>query len=138
MLRGLLQREPSTSQGTFGYLSLNGFKCRTSELPDRENKTQISCIQAGSYFCKWLRSPKFGWCYHVTKVPGRGNILFHAGNYVGDVALGYLSHSYGCILPCASVGKLGGQRAGLVSKPTVTKLASIMQGQDFILEVKNA
>jgi len=113
-------------------------QCRTTELPERNNAPQISRIPAGTYLCKWAKSPKFGWVYHVTGVPGRRNILIHAGNLAGDVALGYLSHSHGCILPCGRMGRLAGQSAGLLSKPTVVKLAEIMQGQDFLLEVRNA
>lgn len=138
MLRGLLLRGPSTDQGTFGQLFLHNFQCFTTELPDRNNASQISRIPAGEYLCKWRKSPKFGWCYHVTGVPDRGNILIHAGNYAGAVDRGYLSHSHGCILPCARLGKLARQSAGLVSRPAVRKLAEIMQGQDFLLEVRNA
>jgi len=134
----ILIRGESTDHGTPGALMSTGFECLTTELPWRDNTPQISCIPVGSYKCVWRKSPKFGWCYHVLDVPGRGNILIHPGNLAGDVALGYLSHSHGCILLCLRRGKIDGQMAGLVSVSAVNKLAKAFKKQTFTLEIKNA
>lgn len=133
-----LQRGGSTGQGTFGVITFAGQRLYTAELPARANAPQLSRIPAGIYLCDWAKSPKFGWCYHVRNVRGRSNILIHAGNYVGDVNLGFRAHSHGCILLCRGIGQLGGQAAGLVSGPAVRLFGRVLQGQPFLLEVRNA
>ena len=54
---------------------------KTLELPWLNNIRQESCISAGTYNCERLNHPKFGHCWWVKDVPGRSEILFHAGNY---------------------------------------------------------
>ena len=60
------------------------FKCRTLELPDRNNERNISCIPDGFYDVVPRQSPKYGNHLHVTGVEGRSLILFHWGNYAGS------------------------------------------------------
>ena len=60
------------------------FKCRTLELPDRNNERNISCIPEGFYDVVPRQSPKYGNHLHVTGVEGRSLILFHWGNYAGS------------------------------------------------------
>ncbi len=136
--RALILRGESTDEGTPGDFHADNFKCKTTELPWRDNAPQVSCVPAGEYLCVWAKSPKFGWCYHVTKVPGRGSILIHAGNLAGDAALGYHTHSHGCILPCLRRGKMDGQMAGLVSAGAVAGIARVFGKKPFLLEIKNA
>lgn len=134
-----LIRGPSTDQGTFGILFANGASvCRMLELPDRNNKQQISRIPEGLYRCSWIISPRFGACYQIERVPGRGNILIHPGNFAGDTELGFKTHSHGCILPCVRFGAIAGQRAGLISKPAVNAIVALFDKQPFMLEVKDA
>lgn len=99
----------------------------TMELPWKDNKSNISCIPAGTYTCKWHRSPKYGWCYQVMDVPKRSFILFHSGNLP--------KHTKGCILLGSRFGKLGKSPAVLSSKPAVRRFFESMKKQDFILEV---
>ena len=132
----LLLRNPSTDQGTFGTLVCGSFSTFISELPWRDNVKQQSCIPLGIYEVKWKRSPRFGLCYQVLAVPGRSNILLHAGNYVGDVSKGFRSDSYGCLLPSKKRGMLNGQTAGLLSKQAVASLASFFNTETFQLEIK--
>ena len=81
--------------GTFGAMTIDGRAfCVTLERPDLGNQPQVSCIPIGDYECRRKKSPKFGYTFEVMSVPGRGDILFHAGNYVKD--------SLGCILLGAS------------------------------------
>lgn len=62
----------------------------TLERPWKDNERGVSCIPAGLYECKRVKSPKFGDAFEVTEVPGRQEILFHKGNLEDD--------SHGCIL----------------------------------------
>jgi hypothetical protein len=62
----------------------------TLERPWADNQQNVSCIPAGRYRCRKLRSPKFGSTYEICDVPGRTHVLFHAGNTIEDTA--------GCIL----------------------------------------
>lgn len=87
---------------------------------------------------RWLKSPKFGWVYHVFEVPERSGILIHPGNLAGDISKGLKSHSHGCLLPCGYYGRIDGQTAGLLSGPTVRALADYLKHEPFILEVRNA
>lgn len=137
--RALLVRGPSSDQGTFGALFSEGRKiCGLLELPWHDNTQQLSCIPTGRYLCVWAKSPRFGWCYHVTGVPDRGHILIHPGNFAGDTTLGFKTHSHGCLLPCTYSGKLTGQKAGLASSPAARRMADHFNKQSFTLEARNA
>lgn len=133
-----LYRISSDSQGTFGLLKSEGFSVFISELPFKDNLPSISCIPAGIYAVGWHRSPKFGWCYKLFNVKGRNEILIHKGNYVGDSSKGFKTHSHGCLLPALRLGTLGGQKAGLLSKPATDKLYSYFNKEPFTLEIINA
>lgn len=137
-MHALLLRLESSDHGTFGLFMSEGFSCFISELPWRDNTPQLSCIPEGSYTCKWHRSPKFGWCYKVFNVPGRNEILIHKGNYAGAVDKGYKTNSHGCLLPATKLGRIAGQKAGLISAPATQNLYSHFDKQSFTLEIKNA
>lgn len=83
--------------GTFGVLVKDGVPlCVTLELPWKDNERNVSCIPEGSYeFCR-VNSPRFGNTFQIAAVPGRSNILFHAGNTIEDTS--------GCILLGTSYG----------------------------------
>jgi hypothetical protein len=133
-------RTSTSDQGTFSVLRSEDstFSCFLSELPERNNIPTFSCIPPSVYNVIWDKSPKFGWCYHVLDVHGRGNILIHSGNWVGDSTKGYKTNSYGCILPAKKLGILAGQKAGLLSLPTLRRLESFFERRSFILEIRNA
>ncbi|AZS49358.1 hypothetical protein DM558_00550 [Entomomonas moraniae] len=131
-----LKRFKSTSQGTFGVVILpNGKEFDSLELPDKDNKRQVSCIPKGTYQCKIVNSPRFGRVYGVLDVPNRANILIHAGNYGGDVEKGYRSDILGCILLGKNVGELKGQRVVLSSKKALAEFMEEMDRQPFTLEI---
>jgi hypothetical protein len=91
MLNLKLTRIESNNKGVYGILSINHkVICVTLERPWAGNTINISCIPVGSYLCRPINSGKFGATYEVTEVPGRTNILFHAGNSIEDTK--------GCIL----------------------------------------
>lgn len=83
------------------------FICYILERPYLDNQPNISCIKAGEYFVRPVKSPKFGQTYFIESVvPGevglyegkRTHILFHSGNLI--------SHSKGCLLTGKSTGTL--------------------------------
>lgn len=123
-------------QGTFGRLSAPGYSCFVAELPWHNNARDISCIPAGLYDCRLIASPRFGTVYHVADVPGRGNILIHSGNYAGDEARGFRTHSRGCLLPGLHLGRLGAQRAVLASRAALSEFMDAMDGASFTLEIQ--
>lgn len=133
-----LKRQASSDTGTPGVLIFpDGSQLHTLELPWRNNIRQKSCIPEGSYRCQITQSPRFGRIYTVTGVEGRGNILIHSGNYAGDVDKGYKSHVQGCILLGKYFGTMDGQRAILLSRPTVRAFMDHMKGEPFTLVVED-
>ena len=135
-MRARLTRFETGDQGTMGILEAPGFECRTMELPWRDNQPNISCIPPGKYQCQVRYSRRFQKeFYGIKHVPGRSWILFHAGNVAGDKAKGLASHSEGCILLGDRHGKLQGQDAVLLSRPTVRRFMEHMEKQPFGLEI---
>lgn len=139
-----LQRDEQTDMGTFGRLHAPALPepLHVAEPPPRANAVGRSCIPAGVYVCRWHRSPKYGWCYQVLDVRGRTRILIHAGNVAGDEALGFKTHTLGCLLPGAQRGWLTvrgrRQRAVLASRTAVRRLVAAMAEKDFTLEIRDA
>ena len=71
------------------------FSCKSLELPDLDNQTDISCIPKGEYVCTKRFSRDYGWHYLVKELDGehvkaRKWILIHFGNYYHNTR--------GCIL----------------------------------------
>ena len=143
----------SDTQGTFGnLLADNNFSCRTLELPDRGNVQNRSCIPEGIYVCRWSWSEKHGKnLYHLLKVPGRTVVELHAFNLAGDVSVGYVAESLGCI----GVGKGAATfpplvaPAGKLPQLGITNSASALAGLedafdsngtqvDFMLTIRRA
>lgn len=136
MSKIILKRSNSTDQGTFGTFTLpSGKVFHSLELPDKDNKRQVSCIPKGIYQCKIVNSPKFGHVYGVLNVLNRANILIHAGNYGGDVAKGFKSNIQGCILLGKDKGILNGQQAVLNSKKALAEFMEKKDAQPFVLEI---
>jgi len=130
-----LIRTDTSNEGTFGILIFNGDYVFTCELPDRENRPNLSRIPAGRYNVSMRHSPKYGKVYHVKNVPGRSHILLHHGNFAGDKTRGLRTHSAGCILLGSKRGRLYDQNAVLASRTARTKFETRMNFEPFILEV---
>lgn len=131
-------RQPSTDEGTFGTLTLpDGKTFHTLECPWRNNTPRLSCIPAGTYRVIPHKSPKFGSSFWVQNVPGRSEILFHAGNWAGDTTKGLRSDSLGCILVGSSVAVIKGQRGVSASRVAMDQLLSL-QKSEFTLEITEA
>lgn len=113
---------------TLGDLELrdsNGdvlFSCLTLELPNLNNRQNVSRINAGVYDFEIYNSPKFGKVIHLLNVEGRTWILIHFGNYYTDVE--------GCILVGDRYKDINndGQVDVLNSKITLEKLMGSLVG----------
>ena len=87
-----LTRDRCSEWATLGRLSIGGEAvCHTLERPWLENKRRVSCIPVGEYHGAVQHSPRFqAWLPELLDVPGRDQILIHAGNTADDTE--------GCIL----------------------------------------
>jgi hypothetical protein len=113
------------------------WSCKTLELPWRDNASNVSCIPDGFYITKRHVSPTFGDCFHVTDVPNRSHILFHAGNYAAskNPRTG-VPDTKGCILPGKAFADIDGDGLCDVtsSGPTMRELLQILP-DEFELEI---
>lgn len=130
-----LYRYDQTDEGTFGFIAFAGQRLYTGELPWHDNQPEISCIPAGLYTVQMRHSPKYGDVYEVTDVYGRSYILFHQGNFCGDLALGFRTNVLGCILLGKRRGRLYGQQAVLVSRGARSRFEAVMGMKTFTLEI---
>lgn len=87
-----LTRDRRSEWATLGRLSVDGEPvCHTLERPWLDNKRRVSCIPVGEYTGAVQFSPRFQtWLPELLDVPGRDQILIHAGNTADDTE--------GCIL----------------------------------------
>lgn len=131
-----LIRSPDTDAGTQGVLVTEGFSCKTLELPWRDNLRQRSCIPLGTYRCQLVDSPRMGQVYGLSGTEPRSHVLIHSGNFAGDVDKGLKTHVQGCILLGKYYGEIDGQRAILLSRPTVRAFMAHLKGEPFNLVIK--
>lgn len=118
-----------TPTETFGILvGENGVPlCLMLEEPWRNNEKNHSCIPAGTYNCIPNIGKKKGW--RLENVPGRSDILIHAGNTVMDTE--------GCILPGKSFGYVDDLPAVMESGSAMLLLKEYLP-DSFTLEIKEA
>lgn len=114
---------------SYGVLILgNRPRFVTLERGWRDNRPRESCIPKGSYTCCEHVSPRFGDTYLVTNVPGRSEILFHAGNFYTDTE--------GCILVGTSFANGLGQSGITNSKTAFLNFLRLLKDiKSFQLEV---
>lgn len=133
----VIYRAEEDDQGTPGQIIAPAFSCLTLELPYRDNKHEESCIPEGVFDVEWTLSPRLKiYTYEILNVTGRPGIRMHGGNYAGDKSKGFKSDSLGCPLLGRKRGTLLGQKALLVSQPTVKLFESAMKYQPFRLTIK--
>lgn len=117
--------------GVFGIFMVSMYPiCLTCERPWLNNQIGISCIPAGQYICRRVKSPKFGDTFEVTGVSGRTEILLHSGNIDDD--------SHGCIILGENFEPWKtGQLSLASSKIAFGQFMREMEGQDqFTLTIK--
>ena len=74
--------------------------------------------------------------YWIHDVHGRSGILAHSGSWAGDIELGLLTHSLGCILAGHTVAWVGGQPGLLRSRPCLWHIMdNVLQGEPAILRI---
>lgn len=129
MKKVILKRRPSIPMGTFGVISVDNLVLFTVELPWKDNANNVSCIPTGKYRCSWTKSPRLKkFTYGVMNVPKRAGIRIHSGNF----AFQFL----GCIGLGLTNGVMDGKRGVFSSVSAVRRFEKLLDGQDFILEVR--
>lgn len=133
-----LQRLETSDEGTFGRIDLvGGPPFYTGELPWRDNASNISSIPPGLYRCRWTFSPRFNRpLYLVEGVEARTGVRFHPANLMGDVGQGFKAQLNGCIALGERLGWIEGQKAVLLSQPAVRKFETLLNHEDFTLEIR--
>ena len=134
----ILYRTDTSDEGTFGVLVYPDGWVYTAELPDRDNRSNLSCIPEGRYSLSMRTSQKYGNVYQVNNVKNRSHILLHHGNFAGDRACGLRTHSAGCILLGSKRGRIHGQKAVLASRTARRRFELAMDFEPTTLEIINA
>jgi len=140
MINCLIKRGQETKFGTFSRWYFPGFACYTLELPDRNNRASRSRIPGGDYTMELVKTgrPFSGreYAYWIHPVKDRSGILAHSGTWAGDVELGLLTHSLGCILVGYSIAWVGGQPGLLRSRPCIWHIMdNVLQGEPAKLRI---
>jgi len=137
-----LYRFYSSDEGTFGIIANDGYWWYTLELPNRDNKPNISCIPTGEYFVEMAYSHHFKRdVYHVRDVPNRSYILIHPANFAGDTSKGWQTHLQGCITLGKKTGKAinkFGKKQGCVlnSRLAIMEFENYLDRQPFRLTIE--
>ena len=135
----ILIRRETGDQGTFGELICGDeLTLHTAELPWRENEPYISCIPTGRYIVEWWGSKRFPKSYIIKEVENRSHILFHVGNWSGDVAMGFHSDVLGCVCPGMALGVLLGQKAVTSSGLAIDKMIECFGKEPWLLTIREA
>ena len=132
-----LNRFGYTPFGTFGELTVHGWRCFTLERYWKNNTRNISCIPTGSYIMQlglFMRStpePEDDYpAYELQDVPGRSAIKIHKGNTIDD--------SRGCILVGAWLGSLGKKWAVTESRKAYEGFMRQMAGvPEAVIDIRN-
>lgn len=113
---------------TVGVLNYGDFRCFTLELPDLENKQNVSCIPHGTYECVKYHSNTHGQCIAIKNVIGRTNVRIHSGNFTRQIL--------GCVLVGESLIDIDDD--GVIdvsnSRRTLKKLLNVLP-DNFQLEI---
>lgn len=143
MKTAYLYRKEYTDQGTFGYFVCNGIYWNSLELPDRGNRSNISCIPIGEYICKIRYSPSFRkYLYCLQNVKNRSYILIHGANFAGDTSLGFQTHLHGCIALGSykgkAINKFGNKQSCIFnSQLAMREFMELMNKETFLLKIIN-
>jgi len=143
MTKVYLHRLNSTDQGTYGVLAMNGQWWYTLELPDKDNRPNVSRIPSGEYLVTRRYSPSFKKeLYWVHAVPGRSFILLHGANFAGDIEKGWQSHLQGCITLGKKIGKFTNkfgvlQKCVMSSQQAIREFESYLNKESFKLVIRD-
>ena len=138
MKTATLIRLESTSQGTFGILTVDDKQWITGELPEKNNHQMFSCIPRGDYVVRWTFSNRFKrFTYEVQNVPERTGIRIHPANFVGDTELGYRCEVQGCIALGKRTGTIEKQKTLSGSRLAVSDFEAYFAKEPFNLTIKD-
>ena len=144
MERVILQRDPSTDEGTFGYLKVGKQVFYTLELPwrdldgDKIGDSDYSCITPGTYVCEVTLSERFKkQLYQINNVAKRNSIRIHSANWAGDKKKGFKCDLEGCIGIGSVITIINGQKAIGDSKLATAKFMALLNNEKFELEIRN-
>ncbi|AYA63839.1 DUF5675 family protein [Alteromonas sp. RKMC-009] len=136
-----LNRLSTDNQGTPGHLFLGPWTAHTLELPWRDNQPNISCIPAGEYPIRLVKTRKpiggRSHLYLIENVPGRTSILFHAGTFAGNKDEGFKTSVLGCVLTGYRTGSYQNQRAIFDTRRAVGDMLAILGGKPSTLIITN-
>jgi hypothetical protein len=129
-------RTGSDDVQTIGKLIVTDDNCKkvleryALELPDKDNKFQVSRIPAGEYKVIKRWSPKYKNHFHILDVPNRSMILIHHGNYHRD--------TLGCILPGKRLVDIDGDgHKDVTESVKVMKELNNILPDEFFIEIIN-
>lgn len=129
-VRAMLKRTVDNGIQTLGELTISGYKFCTLELSYKDNKSNISCIPAGTYTCKYTFSPRFmRSTYEILGVPNRAGIRIHSGNHWFQIQ--------GCILLGEAFSDINkdGQLDVVQSKDAIKRFESLVKKEPFVLAI---
>jgi len=138
-----MYRLGSTDQGTPGIMACEGTFWHSLELPDRDNRSNVSRIPSGEYVVQRRYSPSFKrTTYWLKGTSPRSYILVHGANFAGDVDKGWQSHLQGCITLGTTTGRAKNrfgnmQKCVFGSKRAVKEMESFFENKEFKLIIKD-
>lgn len=143
MKTAYLYRLRSTDEGTPGIFACEGVFWHSLELPDRDNKPNISRIPSGSYEVKKRYSNHFKReTYWLQGTEPRTYILIHGANFAGDVSKGWQSHLQGCIALGKKTGRAKNrfgnmQKCVMSSRQAIREMMAYFDNKEFKLIIKD-
>ena len=121
---------------TEGKITFGDKSWCTLELPFKNNESNVSCVPAGNYPCKWTRSGRLSvlhgsdfYTYEILNVPERSGIRIHSAN------------SFFQLKGCISLGEswadinADGFADAINSRKAVDEFNELMAGGEFELEI---
>ena len=105
------------------------YKCRTVELPYRDNRRNVSCVPQGTYDLVLEYSPRFGrYLWELKGVPNRSECKIHPANEAKQLN--------GCIAPGAQYFDLDGDGvSGVSGSRYALNRINLFMGADTIAKI---
>lgn len=118
--------EHGQDNGTFSRWTVDDEPfCVGVELPWLNNREDVSCVPAGTYFADLVDSPAHGLVYELRGVPQRTNIQIHVANFAHELR--------GCLAPGKEISTFrGGVKGVTFSRVTLGKLMEEVGGEKTI------